>query len=121
MIEAFIRTGFKRKKDLFWEWRYKGIGQQFNRSPMLAIIRDDWKLLFNPDRSKIELYDISILDDVELHSCHEKHPELVKTLMETAIGWQKSLPSGPMSENPGNDQNRWPQTITITEDDVLND
>lgn len=85
LSEAFTGEGVKRTKDLFWEWRYKGIGQQFNRSPMLAIARDDWKLLSNPDRSKIELYDTTALDDVELHSCHEKYPDLVTELMETAL------------------------------------
>lgn len=121
LSNAFTGEGVRRKKDLFWEWRYKGIGQQFNRSPMLAIARDDWKLLFNPDGSKVELYDTTVLDDVELHSCHEKHPELVRALMETALTWQKTLPPGPATDHPGHDQYRWPQTIAITEDDILND
>ena len=43
---------------LFWEWRIRIAGEPFHHSPILAIRDGDWKLLLNPDRSRVELYDI---------------------------------------------------------------
>ncbi len=121
MSAAFTGAFQRRTTDLFWEWRYTGIGQQFNRSPMLAVARDDWKLLFNPDRSKVELYDTTGLEDCELHSCHAQHPELVEDLIAAALAWQETLPADAVPRNTGKDRYRWPQPIAITKDDILND
>lgn len=121
MSAAFLGPSQKRDKDLFWEWRYTGIGQMFNRSPMLAVARDNWKLLFNPDRSRVELYDTTVMDDSELHSCHEKHPELVNDMMAAALRWQKELPPAVTDYKAGKDLYRWPQNLNITEYEILND
>lgn len=89
-----------RNKPLLWEWRFEGVGPLLNRSPMLAIRDGDWKLLFNPDGSRIELYDIP-RQPMELHSQAEAQPEVVTRLREIALSWQKTLPDGPRTENPG--------------------
>jgi hypothetical protein len=40
-----------------WEWRFRIFNHPWNRSPMLAIRDGQWKLLMNPDRTRVELYD----------------------------------------------------------------
>ena len=67
---------------------------------MLAIRDGDWKLLFNPDGSRVELYDIP-RQPMELHSQADKHPDVVARLRATALAWQKTLPDGPRTEHPG--------------------
>jgi arylsulfatase A-like enzyme len=93
-------TRHVRAKPLLWEWRYEGVGPLFHRSPMLAIRDGDWKLLFNPDGSRVELYDIP-RQPMELHSQAAAHPEIVKRLTGIAVRWQETLPEGPHTVNPG--------------------
>jgi len=96
----FTAKGHVRAKPLLWEWRFEGVGPLINRSPMLAIRDGDWKLLFNPDGSRVELYDIP-RQPMELHSQADKHPDVVARLRATALAWQKTLPDGPRTEHPG--------------------
>ncbi len=91
------------KKPLFWEWRFDGTGQVLNRSPMLAVRDGEWKLLFNPDGSRTELYRIQAQPS-ELHSQHEKVPEVVARLKKMALDWQATLPAGPVTDRPGSDE-----------------
>ncbi len=92
-----------RQKPLFWEWRFDGVGRQIDRSPMLAVRDGDWKLLFNPDNSRVELYNIP-KQPMELHSAADKHPEIVDRLRRMALDWQKELPRGPATDRPGSDE-----------------
>ena len=92
-----------RKKSLCWEWRFDGVGPCINRSPMLAIRSGPWKLLLNPDGSRIELYDIP-RQPMELHSQADRHPAIVRNLTDEVLQWQASLPKGPASDRPGSDQ-----------------
>lgn len=91
---------FNRTKPLFWEYRFDGVGQTINRSPMLAVREREWKLLFNPDGSRVELYNIP-RQPSELHSVADKHPEIVARLKRMALAWQATLPPGPVSRNAG--------------------
>lgn len=121
MSAAFTGGAQCRTKDLFWEWRYDGVGQRFNHSPGLAVMRGDWKLLFNPDRTHIELYDTRSLDDCELHSQHEKHPELVEELMAAGLAWQQSLPQDNVPGCSDGSPYVWPQSLQVTQEDIHND
>jgi arylsulfatase A-like enzyme len=96
-----------RKNPLFWEWRFQIAGEPFHRSPMLAVREGDWKLLFNPDRSRVELYDIP-RDPTQLNNVAEKHPELVERLTKQALDWQATLPKGPIEASAGKDNYPWP-------------
>jgi len=130
-----------RSKPLFWEWRFDAVGQRVNSSPMLAVRDGDWKLLFNPDRSRVELYDIP-RQPMELHSQAEKQPEIVQRLFNMAIDWQSTLPAGPVTDKPGScaypgypdnasrgpfmdpeayRERMRPVRVTITRDDVMYD
>ena len=93
-------SGHVRKKPLLWEWRFEGVGSLLNRSPMLAIRDGDWKLLFNPDGSREELYDIP-RQPMELHSQTGTQREMVERMARRALEWQKTLPDGPHTEHPG--------------------
>jgi arylsulfatase A-like enzyme len=101
-VSGILLTGKsqKRTKPLLWEWRFEGVGSLLDRSPMLAIRDGDWKLLFNPDGSRVELYDIP-RQPMELHSQAERHPEIVARLQTTALNWQRDLPAGPQTHHPG--------------------
>lgn len=100
-----------RKNDLMWEWRFRIFGEPFHRSPILAIREGDWKLLMNPDRSRIELYDIP-RDPTQLNNLAEKHPEVVHRLAEKVLAWQKTLPAGPVEASAGKSDYPWPGTFT---------
>jgi N-acetylgalactosamine-6-sulfatase len=96
-----------RKAPLFWEWRFNIAGEPFHRSPMLAVREGDWKLLLNPDRSRVELYDIP-RDPTQLNNAAEKHPDIVERLAKEALAWQATLPKGPIEPSAGKATYPWP-------------
>ena len=98
-----------RTRPIFWEWRFGIHGDTLNRSPMVAVREGQWKLLLNPDRSRVELYDIP-RDPSELNNLAGQRPEVVKSLSEKALAWQKTLPAGPVDAAAGRNDYRWPGT-----------
>ena len=96
-----------RTKPLLWEWRFNIAGEAFHKSPILSIRDGQWKLLFNPDRSRVELYDIP-QDPTELNNVSEHHPEIVERLSKVALDWQATLPKGPMDATAGRTDYPWP-------------
>jgi arylsulfatase A-like enzyme len=96
-----------RTKPLMWEWRFNIAGEPFHQSPELAIRDGDWKLLMNPDRSRIELYDIK-KDRTQLNNVAEHHAELVTRLSNQLLGWAKELPDGPRDPGAGQMKSGWP-------------
>ncbi len=68
---------------------------------MLAVRDGQWKLLLNPDRSRVELYDIPH-DPTQLANLADKHPEVVQRLASEVLAWQKELP--PAHWTPGPDK-----------------
>jgi len=108
MSVALLGKPTQRTKPLMWEWRFRIFGQMTNKSPMLAIRDGNWKMLMNPDRSRIELYDISH-DPTELDNVAGQHPEIVKRLSEKLLAWQRTLPAGPVEEVAGSNAYPWPK------------
>ena len=98
----------ERTKPLMWEWRYRIFGHVMHMSPMLAIRQAQWKLLLNPDRSRVELYDIPA-DPREMDNLAKNHPRLVEQLTEKVLTWQKTLPESPLDPVCGQAPWRWPQ------------
>ena len=74
---------------------------------MLAIRDGDWKLLMNPDRSRVELYEIK-KDLTQLSNVAEHHPDIVARLSEKVLDWQKELPPGPTDGGVGQMRYPWP-------------
>jgi len=110
MSDVWLGASRARTKPLMWEWRFRIYGELFHRSPILAIREGDWKLLINPDRSRIELYNIPS-DPTELNNLADDHPEIVERLASQVLGWQKTLPEGPIEPEAGKLQYPWPGTV----------
>jgi len=100
MSDVLMGKTRARSTPLFWEWRLRVIGEPFHQSPMLAMREGDWKLLMNPDRSRVELYDIT-KDLTQLNNVAEKNPLVVARLGERLLAWQKELPAGPKEPDAG--------------------
>jgi arylsulfatase A-like enzyme len=98
-----------RTKPLYWEWRFNIIGYHVNRSPILAIREGKWKLLMNPDKSRVELYDIPN-DPMEMSNMAAGNAAVVLDLSKKVLAWQKTLPPGPMDPNAGKIDYPWPRS-----------
>ncbi len=96
-----------RTKPIFWEWRFRIFGHVSNMSPMLAVRDGKWKLLMNPDRSRVELYDIPA-DPRESDNVAGEHPDVVERLAKLVLEWQKTLPPGMRDPRAGKDDYPWP-------------
>lgn len=97
----------ERKAPLFWEWRFRIAGHPSSVSPQLAIREGRWKLLMNPDGSRVELYDIPA-DSMQIGNAAERHPETVSRLRKKLLAWKATLPEGPTDPGAGDDRYPWP-------------
>lgn len=111
-IAAWTGAPAPRQQPLFWEWRFNIAGPVANRSPILATRVGPWKLLMNPDQSRVELYNIPD-DPGEWHNRADRYPEVVRQLSTPLLAWQKNLPTGPMGANAGQNQYPWPKAKAI--------
>lgn len=108
MSAALLGKPKQRTKPLMWEWRFAIKGHPINKSPMLAIRHGKWKLLMNPDRSRVELYDIPS-DPMELNNLAAQYPSVAKKLSEQILKWQATLPKGPVDKMAGSNAYPWPK------------
>lgn len=106
--DVFLGNARARGAPLLWEWRFRIAGEPFHHSPILAIREGDWKLLLNPDRNRVELYDLK-QDLTELNNLAEQHPDWVERLSGKALAWQKELPPGPLDPGAGRMNHPWPR------------
>jgi N-acetylgalactosamine-6-sulfatase len=97
-----------RRTALHWEWRFNIAGYALNRSPILSIREGDWKLLFNPDGSRVELYNIPA-DPMEMDNLASVQQAVVNRLKTKALAWQKTLPPGPIEPSAGKNDWNWPK------------
>jgi hypothetical protein len=87
-----------------------------NVSPQLAIREGNWKLLLNPDRSHLELHDLSI-DPMEVDNLADKNPMVVERLSKQVLEWQQSLYYRPIAPDVQRSVKnipapyRWPQEL----------
>ncbi|MCU0918144.1 MAG: sulfatase-like hydrolase/transferase [Planctomycetes bacterium] len=108
MSPAFLGQPEPRGRPLMWEWRFRVFGDMVHRCPMLAIREGRWKLLMNPDRSRVELYDIPS-DPTELDNVASQNPDVVERLARQVLAWQKTLPAGPIEAVAGSNAYPWPK------------
>ena len=106
--DVLLGASRNRKKAIFWEWRFRITGHVSNRSPMLSVRDGGHKLLMNPDRGRVELYDIP-RDPRERHNLAEHRPEIVERLSKKLLAWQKTLAPGPIAPDAGGDGYPWPK------------
>ena len=108
MSDALLGSDRKREKPLFWEWRYRVFGHILNRPPRLAVRDGDWKLLMNPDKSRVELY--SIPDDPsEINNLAKDNPEVVERLSKQVLEWNTTLPESPVEPVAGSNAYPFPE------------
>ncbi|VTT99788.1 n-acetylgalactosamine 6-sulfatase : Arylsulfatase A family protein OS=Singulisphaera acidiphila (strain ATCC BAA-1392 / DSM 18658 / VKM B-2454 / MOB10) GN=Sinac_5625 PE=4 SV=1: Sulfatase [Gemmataceae bacterium] len=90
-----------RAKPVFWEYgrneaffKYPTPGagaKTTDRSPPVAVLDGDWKLLMNADGSGAELYDLRA-DAGESKNVAADHTAEAARLTKLAVAWRKSLP-----------------------------
>ncbi len=107
LSDVLLGSARKRERPLYWNWRFRIAGEPFHHSPMLAMRDGDFKLLMNPDRTRMELYDIPN-DPTQLANVAEKHPDLVARLAEQLLAWNATLPAGPSDPGAGKVNYGWP-------------
>lgn len=110
--DALHGTVHRRNRPLLWEHRFPNGSHQVHRSPMTAVRDGDWKLLRNPDASRVELYDIPD-DPLELHDQTDTHPEIVRRLTTTLESYTATLPDGPRHPHAGSRGYPWPTAGTV--------
>ncbi|MFN3325601.1 MAG: sulfatase [Bryobacteraceae bacterium] len=98
-----------KSKPLLWENRFPVYGHVLDMSPMLAIRSGRWKLLMNPDRSRVELFDIP-KDPAEMDNLAARNPKVVAELSSKLLEWQKTLPKGPVDPAAGSNHYPWPRS-----------
>ena len=95
MSPALTGKPSRRSGRLFWEYgrnekafAYPG-GK--DRSPNVAVLDGDWKLLVNADGKGEELYDLAT-DPAEGRDRGATEPDVVSRLTRAALEWRRSLP-----------------------------
>ena len=80
---------------MFWEFGQHFVGKPLpenayqTRSPNIAMLEGDWKMLINYDGSRPELYNLK--EDVfETVNLAEKDPERAKRMGDACIAWYKA-------------------------------
>lgn len=92
IVNALRGGDFERTKPIFWEWAPAQAHPIV--WPHQGIREGKWKLLFNEQLGKAELYDIEA-DWAEQTDLANEFPEVVERLVRRIDGWKATLPKGP--------------------------
>ena len=95
MLPALRGEKPRRTSPLLWEYGRNpasfGYPQGDDRSPNVAILDGDWKLLVRDDGSGPELYDLAT-DPEERYNRAEARPDVARRLADAALGWRRAMP-----------------------------
>lgn len=92
ILPAMMGRPFERKKPIFWDWRFPGERPDF--WPRAGVQEAHWKLLYNGESGRAELYNIS--DDwEEQKDVSMENPEKTKELIEKYKAFEATLPQAP--------------------------
>jgi N-acetylgalactosamine-6-sulfatase len=108
MTKAFKGIPQQREKPIMWEFRFSPWGLHLQKSPALAMRDGDWKLMMNPDGSRVELYNLK--ENVcEMDNRASEFPQIVERMSQQLLEWRKSLPdSESIPKNAGSFNYPWP-------------
>ena len=109
MSTALLGTPTQRENPLMWEFRYSPWGRLLQNSPVLAMRDGNWKLMMNPDGSRIELYNLK-QNPCEVDNLASENKKIVKRMSKELLEWHKSIPDiETISETPAthNYPGRW--------------
>lgn len=91
---ALLGEPSQRTKTLFWEYGRSDTAFNFpkgrNRSPSLALRKDNWKFLMKIEKSEVELYDLRN-DKSEVHNVADRYPDLVRLFIGELLNWRERL------------------------------
>lgn len=98
---VFKGTPSTRAKPLFWEYGRNDQSFKYpaapHRSPNLAMLEGNLKLLINADGTGAELYDL-LTDPNESRNLASGRPEVTSRMSAAALAWRQSLPVLPTSQ-----------------------
>ena len=96
--QALLEKPIKRQVPMYWEYgrnpSYLRPADINDRSPVLAVRQDNWKLLMNADGSDRQLYNLSETRD-EKENLAAKYPRIANSLSRKLMDWKESLPNYP--------------------------
>ncbi len=105
---VFKSKKFTRTKPLFWSYPYIILDNPINKPPRLAIRDGKWKLLINPDMSRVELYDIPA-DPAEINNLAGQNFHVVKRLSQKLLTWYEKMPPANPDPSAGTADWNWPE------------
>ena len=89
---AWQNRAWSRDRPIFWEYRLANLDDDSKQSPMLVARQSKWKLLMNPDRNRVELFDV-VTDPGEYKNLAAQHAALVERLASQLLAWKATLPA----------------------------
>ncbi len=93
--EPLLGRPSPRRRPLFWEYgrndRSFAYPSGADRSPNLAVLDGDWKLLVNADGSQTVLYQVG-RDPRETQNLAHEEPAISGRLREAVLNWRRSVP-----------------------------
>ena len=99
---ALFKKPIHRNKPMYWEYgrnpSYLRPAEEYDRSPVLALRQDDWKLLINAAGSDVQLYNLGQTQDESVNLA-DQYPMMTKSLTRKLLKWKNDLPNYPGSEN----------------------
>jgi N-acetylgalactosamine-6-sulfatase len=109
MSQALLGNPAIRTKPVMWQYRFSPWGRHLQKSPALAMRDGDWKLMMNPDGSRVELYNLRI-NPCEVDNLASENPEIVDRMSRQLLDWHNTLPDiESMPENAGSFDYPWPK------------
>jgi len=91
IADALQGQAWSRTRPIFWEYRLANLDDDSKASPMLVARQGKWKLLMNPSRNRIELFNLQA-DAGEDHNLATEHPQVAERLATQLLAWKATLP-----------------------------
>jgi len=90
-IDALKGGTTGRQNPLFWEWKFRVLGNQDYKAPQVCMLDGKWWAGCQPDGSRAELYDISA-DPQQRNNLNRKFPEVTENMVRSLKTWKAGIP-----------------------------